>query len=445
MKLEKYSLFLLLLLAPATYGISIPDELKNLQLHAIQAPPDADATLTSIVELPLELVSDNQWRLPSGRYQGNFVIDVPIHFLCDDGAILDGADNKNTLNLRSPNVTVENCQITNWGKNLTAMDSGVFVERTAENSQIVSNQLSGPGFGIWIDATPNVTIDSNVIQGDETLRTQDRGNGIHLFAVKSADVTNNEVFHVRDGIYIEAANDNVIDGNYLHDMRYGIHYMFSHRNMVTNNLTRRTRTGYTLMQSRQLTVRHNRSEFDQNYGILMNYITYSTIEHNLVTNVQSGVGDGIHIKGGEGKGIFIYNSLFNEISSNYFSNNALGVHLTAGSEDNKIYHNAFVNNKTQVKYVSLRKQEWSEGARGNFWSDYLGWDRNNDSIGDVIYEPNDNVDKLLWLYPQVKFLMNSPSIELLRYVQKIFPVIKYPGVQDSFPLMRPIKDADSYQ
>jgi nitrous oxidase accessory protein len=31
--------------------------------------------------------------------------------------------------------------------------------------------------------------------------------------------------------------------------------------------------------------------------------------------------------------------------------------------------------------------------------------------------------------------MNSPSIELLRWVQRAFPVIRSPGVQDSHPLM----------
>lgn len=445
MKLKKYSLFLLLLFTAHSFALAVPEELKNLQLHAIQAPPDADVTLTSITELPLQQLGEGKWQLPAGQYQGNFVIDVPIHLLCADGAVFNGNNVNNTLNIRSPKVILENCRLENWGQNLTNMDSGIFVERTAEQSQLIGNKLFGPGFGIWVDATSQVNITNNIIQGNEKLRTQDRGNGIHLFAVKLANIANNEVFHVRDGIYIEAANDNVIDGNYLHDMRYGVHYMFSHRNEVTNNLTRRTRTGYTLMQSRQLTVHNNRSEFDQNYGILMNYITYSTIKDNFVADVQAGIGDGIHIKSGEGKGIFIYNSLFNEISHNYFANNSLGVHLTAGSEDNKIYHNSFVNNQTQVKYVSLRHQEWSDDKRGNFWSDYLGWDRNNDGLGDVVYEPNDNVDKLLWLYPQVKLLMNSPSVELLRYVQKVFPVIKYPGVQDSFPLMRPVKDADSYQ
>lgn len=425
-----------LIFTQVAYSVEVPEALKNLQLHAIQAAPNADLTLSSIAQsLPLQPSEDNQWLLPKGTYKGNFVIDVPIYLRCEDGAVFDGDGQKNALNIRAPEVTVENCEVTNFGKNLTNMDAGVFVERTAKKTTLKNNFIHGPGFGVWVDATEGVSILNNKVQGDDSLRTQDRGNGIHLFAVRQALIQGNEIWHVRDGIYIETSNDNVFDNNYLHDMRYGIHYMFSNRNKVINNLTRRTRTGYTLMQSRQLTVLNNRSEYDDNYGILMNYITYSTIKNNYVTNVQAGQGDGIHIQGGEGKGVFIYNSLFNEISENYFANSAIGIHLTAGSEDNKIYKNAFVNNQMQVKYVAVRYQEWSVDGVGNYWSDYLGWDRNNDGIGDIPYEPNDNIDKLLWNYPQVRLLMNSPSIELLRLVQRVFPVVKYPGVQDSFPLM----------
>ena len=83
-----------------------------------------------------------------------------------------------------------------------------------------------------------------------------------------------------------------------------------------------------------------------------------------------------------------------------------------------------------------RTQEWSADGRGNYWSDYLGWDRNADGIGDVAYEPNDKVDQLMWMDPQVQLLMTSPAIELLRWVQRAFPVTRPPGVRDSFPLMR---------
>lgn len=421
-------------------AIQVPESVSDLQLHAIQAPPDADQSLISVTTLPLEQLGENAWRLPSGTYHGNFVLDVPIALECADGAVFDAQGQKNAMNIRAPGATLKNCRIENWGNDLTNMNAAVFVERSATNATLQGNSLYGQGFGFWVDATRFVSIISNQVQGDNSLRTQDRGNGIHLFAVRDANVSDNDIWHVRDGIYIEASNDSLIDNNRLRDMRYGIHYMFSNRNRVTNNSTVRTRTGYALMQSRQLTVLNNHSDHDDNYGVLLNYITYSTIKYNHATDVQAGVGDGIHISGGEGKGLFIYNSLFNIISHNYFANSSIGIHLTAGSEDNKISHNAFINNEQQVKYVAIRHQEWSQDGIGNFWSDYLGWDRDNNGIGDVPYEPNDNVDRLLWTYPQARLLMHSPSIEVLRWVQQAFPVVKYPGVQDSFPLMRPPHD-----
>ncbi|HAV04519.1 MAG TPA: copper-binding protein, partial [Pseudomonas sp.] len=293
-----------------------------------------------------------------------------------------------------------------------------------------------PGFGVFLDRAVQAEVSGNRIDGDASVRSQDRGNGIHLFAVKGARILGNQVRDVRDGIYIDTSHGNHMEGNLIEDVRYGVHYMFANENSLIDNITRRTRTGYALMQSRKLIVTGNRSEQDQNYGMLLNYITYSTIRDNFVSDVRSGSTGDSMISGGEGKALFIYNSLFNSIENNHFEKSALGIHLTAGSEDNRISGNAFVDNRQQVKYVASRTQEWSVDGRGNYWSDYLGWDRNDDGLGDVAYEPNDNVDRLLWLYPQVRLLMNSPSIEVLRWVQRAFPVIKSPGVQDSHPLMR---------
>ena len=431
----------LLSVIPVYAAEEVPDAFKDVQLHEIQAAPDADLKLQSIKDLPLEKISEQHWRLPAGDYVGHFVIDQTMTLECATGAYLRADGLGNALNIRAADVTVSDCDISDWGHNLTQMDSAIFVERTAKNTRIENNFIHGQGFGVWVDATHNVSILNNKIQGDLALRNQDRGNGIHLFAVRFANINGNEIWDTRDGIYIEAANDNIIHNNHMRDLRYGVHYMFSNRNQVTDNSTLRTRTGYALMQSRQLTVTGNSSDHDQNYGMLMNYITYSTLNNNYVTAVQPGSGDGVHISGAEGKALFIYNSLFNTLSNNHFEHSALGIHLTAGSEDNRIYHNSFVGNQQQVKYVAIRYQEWSHEGKGNYWSDYLGWDRNSDGVGDVPYEPNDNVDRLLWIYPQVRLLMHSPSIELLRLVQRAFPVVKYPGVQDSYPLMRPVSTA----
>lgn len=390
-----------------------------------------------ITSLPLQAEGDNRWMLPAGEYSGQFLLDQPMTLVCAPGAVIRGQDRGNVLTVRAPDVTIEGCELRESGRDLTHMNAAIFLEPTATGAVIRNNHLQGAGFGIWSELNQNVLIEGNRIEGELSLRSQDRGNGIHLFSVKGARVLDNHVWHTRDGIYIDNSNGNSIERNLFEDLRYGVHYMFSHDNRVIGNVTRRTRTGYALMQSRKLTVIGNRSEQDQNYGILMNYITYSVLRDNFVTDVERGdTGGDSMISGGEGKALFIYNSLFNIIENNHFQRSDLGIHLTAGSEDNRITGNAFVGNVQQVKYVAIRTQEWSVDGRGNYWSDYLGWDRNEDGLGDIPYEPNDNVDRLLWMYPQVRLLMNSPSIEVLRWVQRAFPVIKSPGVQDSHPLMK---------
>ena len=390
-----------------------------------------------ITDLPLIAEGDNRWILPAGEYVGNFRIDQPLHLRCEPGAVLNAAGRGTALFIRASNVVVEDCSFRDWGSDLTAMDSGIYLEDGSEDVLVRNNHLRGVGFGIRTERSRKVQILGNRVEGDPSVRSQDRGNGIHLFFASETVVAGNQIRETRDGVYIEASNVNRIDNNLMENLRYGVHYMFSNDNHVTGNTTRRTRTGYALMQSRKLTVTGNRSEHDQNYGFLMNYITYSTLKNNFVTDVQAGnTGGDSMIQGGEGKALFIYNSLFNTLEGNHFEYSNLGIHLTAGSEDNRITGNAFVGNEQQVKYVAIRTQEWSVDGRGNYWSDYLGWDRNDDGLGDVPYEPNDNVDRLLWMYPQVRLLMNSPSIEVLRWVQRAFPVIKSPGVQDSHPLMK---------
>jgi len=377
--------------------------------------------------------------LSAGLYQGNFVVDKALKLSGNGGAIVDGGGQGHTIEIGASNIVIEGLIIQNWGHNLTNLDAGIFVHPIADNALIKNNQLNGDASGIWVDASPNIQIINNTIQGNKTIRSPDRGNGIHLYNVSGALIKDNEIWHTRDGIYIDSSNGNELNGNYIHDLRYGIHYMYSYHNIVTNNHTKNTRTGYALMQSKYLTVTNNISENDVNYGVLMNFITNSTIESNKLIGVQNmrhvQIKDAQQGYKSEGKALFVYNSLFNKIHHNILMESDIGIHLTAGSKDNTFKGNAFISNTKQVKYVANQTQDWSFEKQGNYWSDYLGWDMNGDGIGDIAYEPNDGVDRLLWKYPTARLLFNSPAIEILRWVQRQFPVLKSPGIKDSYPLM----------
>ena len=372
-------------------------------------------------------------QLTKGLYKGNLLINKPLTITCESGVDLDGNNTKDTIRITAPNVTINGCNILNWGDDLTAMDAGIIVKKSADNAVIKNNYFKGVTFGVFLDSATNSKIHSNRIEGTLDVRSQDRGNGIHLYGSTGVDVAFNEVWHTRDGIYIDTSHKNSIRDNEFHHLRYGVHYMYSYSNLVENNYTHHTRTGYALMQSKYLEVINNRSEWNENYGILLNFITDSTIKNNLVSNTRQGsnyVGDS-SAQGAEGKALFVYNSFYNELDGNTFKEGDLGIHITAGSEDNVITGNNFIGNKLQVKYVSTRTQEWSHEGSGNFWSDYLGWDRDSNGIGDIPYEPNDGVDKMLWKYPSAKVLMNSPAVETLRWIQREFTDLKLTGVTDS--------------
>ena len=396
---------------------------------APQGPP--------LMQVVAQAANGDRILLGAGIYRVQLRITKPLTLQGEGAAIIDGGGNGDVIRIAAPDVTIRQLDLRDSGHDLTNMNAVIFVEKDARNVRIEDNTLHSTAFGIWVDGSPGAHIADNRIEGDVRLRSQDRGNGIHLFNVTGAVVAGNEVWHTRDGIYIDTSNGNTLRGNHLHDLRYGIHYMYSHHNQVVDNRTDHTRTGYALMQSKYLTVVGNRSDHDENYGILMNYIVYSTLEGNIVRNVRTGTtpGTSAAIEGAEGKAIFIYNSQFNTIRDNVFADSGIGIHLTAGSEDNTVYGNAFVHNRVQVKYVATRSQEWSHDGRGNFWSDYLGWDANADGIGDRPYEPNDGIDRLLWKYPAAKVLMHSPAVETLHWVQSQFPVLRPQGVKDSFPLM----------
>lgn len=378
--------------------------------------------------------------LSEGRYLGNYIITKQITLRGETGSIIDSQGKGHALILKNSYITIDNLTIINWGDDLTEQNSGIYSNEKVDNERAVglvikNNTLSGDGFGIWLNHITKAKIFNNKVKGNLSLRSADRGNGIQVANVTHSHVFNNETYKVRDGIYVISSQNNLIENNTMHDLRYGIHYMYSYDNTVKDNTAYNTRAGYALMSSRRLTITGNKTTNSEDYGFLLNFITQSTFTNNHIKNVWTKPEN--KVLGRDGKGLFVYNSGYNTLEGNIVDTAEIGIHLTAGSENIKIYGNSFINNPTQVKYVSNKKQEWSKDGRGNYWSNYLGWDMDNNGIGDVVFEPNDGIDKLVWQYPEMKMIMDSPAILILRWVQKQFPVLKPPGVKDSYPLMAP--------
>jgi len=386
------------------------------------------------LQVSLNLTDDGDTLvIAKGEYIGNFIVNHAITVTGEVGTVINANGKGHAIELRNSNITIQNLTVINWGSDLTEQNSGIYTDKNSANITVQNNKLSGDGFGIWVQRSQHVLIRNNTVKGNATMRSSDRGNGIQLSMVQKALVEGNSVSETRDGLYIISSQENELRNNTLHDLRFGVHYMYSHSNKVLNNFSYNNRVGYALMSSRKLVVSGNRSLNTENYGFLMNFITFSEISNNHIKDVWTKPEN--KVLGRDGKGLFIYNSGYNTIKYNTVDTAEIGIHLTAGSEQSKVYGNNFINNPVQVKYVSNKRQEWSVDGIGNYWSNYLGWDLDGDGKGDTAFEPNDGIDKMVWQYPEAKVLLDSPAVLLLRWVQNQFPVLKPGGVKDSHPLM----------
>jgi nitrous oxidase accessory protein len=252
-----------------------------------------------------------------------------------------------------------------------------------------------------------------------------RGNGIQLYNSQRARVIGNNVSFVRDALYVDVSHDALFEANLLHHSRYGTHYMNSYRNLWQGNDVWMNRGGLAIMEVRWQHVRNNRAWANSDHGIMLRTIVDSIVENNIVAGNQ--------------RGFFIYDAYFNTLLDNLVVDNIVGMHVWAGSKDNEVERNDFISNREQVRYVAARDQLWGI-KEGNHWSNYLGWDRDGDGIGDVPYEANDMVDRLSWRHPMMKLLLASPAIQTLRHVGRQFPLLRAQSIVDPNPRMQPFNE-----
>ncbi|MHB1410437.1 MAG: nitrous oxide reductase family maturation protein NosD [Acidovorax defluvii] len=357
-----------------------------------------------------------------GLYRANLLIDKPLTLRGLDRPTISGGDQGDTIRVTAPDVVIEGLIVRDSGSNLKDQNSGIYIYPGAHRAVVRHCDLTYNLFGLWIEKANDVQVLSNTITGKREYSSPQRGNGIQLYNTQRARILNNNISFVRDALYVDVSHHAVFRGNKLHHSRYGTHYMNSYHNLWEDNDTYYNRGGLALMEVRDQVVRNNRAWGNSDHGIMLRTLQDSVIENNIVA--------------GNNRGFFIYDVEYIKLNGNLVVDNVVGVHLAAGSTRNEVEGNDFVGNREQVRYVGARDERW--GAKsGNHWSNYLGWDRDGDGVGDVPYEANDMVDRLTWKHPSMKLLLASPAVQALRLVGQQFPVLRVPSVVDPRPRMQP--------
>jgi nitrous oxidase accessory protein len=361
-------------------------------------------------------------QIERGTYNEHLLIDKRLTLQGIDRPTISGQNTGDVIRVRANDVTIQGLIVRDSGSDLTAQNAGIYIEPGADRATVQDCELVYNLFGIWLEKSADSRVLRNVITGKRDLLSAARGNGIQVYNAIGTQVIDNHISYTRDGVYVDVSKNALFRGNKIHHVRYGTHYMNTYYSTWENNEVYLNRGGLALMEVRDIVVRNNVAWGNEDHGIMLRTIQDSLVENNVVA--------------GNGRGFFIYDAEYNTVKNNLVVGNRTGIHLSAGSSNNKVDGNDFIDNQEQVKFVASRDVEWGR-SKGNYWSNYTGWDQDGDGVGDVGYEANDVVDRLNWQYPLVKLLLTSPSVQTLRFVARQFPVLRAPSVVDKHPRMRP--------
>ena len=102
--------------------------------------------------------------------------------------------------------------------------------------------------------------------------------------------------------------------------------------------------------------------------------------------------------------------------------NELAAHVSNGSKDNQVTENDFIDNRQQVRFLDAKSITWNGESRGNYWSHYVGWDRDRNGIGDTQFLATRLSDRLTYAFPVLRVILESPSMRLLQRIENQFPV-----------------------
>jgi nitrous oxidase accessory protein len=362
-------------------------------------------------------------RVAPGVYHEHLSVERAVTLLGEPGAVITG-DGVGIVLRIDARATVRGFTIRGSGSRLDTEDGGITAQRSS-GVVIENNRLEDVLFGITLKECDSALIRGNTIEG-KNLAVRFRADGIHLWSSHDVRVVNNEVRRGRD-LAIWFSNRTTVVGNRVTDGRYGLHFMNSHANRFEANQFLGNDVGAFIMYSRDVTFRDN-----------------------VFANAKGSFGRGLGFKDADGVvaernliventiGVWLDNSpstlgAVNEFSANVVAYNEVGVELLPSVRANVFQANQFRDNVQPVR-VSGGGTALANRWTGNAWSEYAGFDRERDGVGDTPFVFERLSDDLFARHPALQVFALSPAADLLNGLSRVFPPLRpTPIVVDSAP------------
>jgi len=392
-----------------------------------------------------------------GVYNERIRIDKPISLVGRSWPVIDGGGDGDIVTIASDDVVISGFELRNSGHAVSQEPAAIKLNGFG-GATITGNRVVNSYFGIHITNATGVTITENDLRAGEGVPQERRAHGLYLWKVNDSTITNNDVRFAADGIHLEFADHNYVVRNTVRDSRYALHFMYAHRNTVVENYLTDNLSGAVLMFSHELVVKDN--EFSSNRAgatgagmLLKDNDNFFAEGNRLLRNKYGMTVEGTPQSAGT-------TAIFRR---NTFALNDVGIALTTNSPITFV-ENAVIDNSIQVKAMSANAAAslsshtstpdadvpasgdvevpggavWSSAGRGNYWSDYRGYDQDGDGVGDQPYLPKPPFAGRLKDDESLQLFQHTLAQQAIDIAADMFPLYRYDAViEDAAPLMEP--------
>lgn len=395
-------------------------------LQAKQITVCASCEVSSIQKAIDIASSGDKIFIQKGVYKENDIqLNKSLHIYGEEGTVIDGQNISGVFYITANNFSLKDLKIINIGVSYISDHAAIKTSRV-ENFTIENIILEQVFFGILLEKSHHGKVMNcyiNSIPKDEA----NSGNGIHLWHCSNIEVGGNEVFGMRDGIYFEFVSESRVHDNLSHDnIRYGLHFMFSNKDSYVNNEFRNNGAGVAVMFSKLIEMYNNKFMLNwgsASYGLLLKEITDAEIYKNLFEQNTIGIK-------GEGCSRINY-------TNNTFSRNGWAIKIAGACYKNIFEKNDFLNNSLDLAYnTKINDNKFNN----NYWSEYTGYDLDNNGIGDVPYRPVKLFSYIVNRTPEALVLLRSLFVDIINFSEKVSPVFTPDNLMDTNPIMHSIND-----
>lgn len=365
--------------------------------------------------LPLQSLIDNAKEgdillLEPATYSGPVVIDKPLTLDGQGKATIDGGGKGSVIVIETDGAVVRNLHLTNSGESHNDIDSGVQVR--GRFNVVSDNVIDNCLFGVDLQQSENNIVRRNTISS-KPFELGTRGDAVRLWYSFENKIVENTIRDSRDTVVWYSAR-NTIARNTTSDSRYSLHFMYSQYNLVEENNYYNNTVGIFLMYSDGVVIKNNtiaHASGPTGVGIGFKETSDVTVESNKILYCASG--------------FYIDISPFQPDTINRFSNNliaynGIGIRFLNDWTGNEFTANRMIDNLTQV-VVSSGKTANRNLWDGNYWSDYEGFDEDQDGVGDTSYDLYVYADRIWQDVPYAQFFKGSPVLEVMDFLERLAP------------------------